>query len=422
MNKIVYPSKVIDSKIKIPPSKSLAHRAIICASLASGVSIINNVDFSDDIVATINNMRSLGAKIDIDDDILTIVGSELTVLNNNVIDANESGSTLRFLIPLFSLFDQKIKFIGSKRLLERPLNVYEEIYKKQGLIFNKQNDCLITDGKLKAGTYEVKGNISSQFISGLLFTLPLLDNDSKIVITDLFESKSYVELTIDILKKFNVDIILNEDNTIDIKGGQHYQATNYTVEGDYSQIAFFAVLGCINNGLITTGMNTNSIQGDREVIDIIKAMNGVVSETLNGYIFKKSELTGTTIDLKNCPDLGPALMVLAALSKGTTKIINAGRLRIKESDRIKAMETELRKLNVDISSDYETVTINSSNIKVLNNEIDGHNDHRIVMAMSILATIADQPLKINGANAINKSYPDFFKDLSNLNVKVEEYE
>jgi 3-phosphoshikimate 1-carboxyvinyltransferase len=358
----VYPSTVIDNKIKIPPSKSLAHRAIICACLAEGVSVIDNVDFSEDIKATIAGMRKFGAKIDINKDVLTISGNKSKLLQDNVIDANESGSTLRFLIPIFSIFNTKIKFIGSKRLLERPLDVYQEIYTSQGLIFNKGEDCLITQGKLKADNYKVKGNVSSQFISGLLFILPLLENDSKITITDVFESKSYVKLTIDILKKFNIKVTLNDDNTIDIKGNQHYNATNYTVEGDFSQLAFYAVLGCINNGVTAIGMNTESLQGDREVIAIIKSMNAKVTTKVDGYKFEASDLIGTTIDLKNCPDLGPVLMVLASLAKGSTKIINAGRLRIKESDRIEAMETELRKLNVDISSDNDTVIINPSNI------------------------------------------------------------
>jgi 3-phosphoshikimate 1-carboxyvinyltransferase len=422
MKATVFPSTVIDNKIKIPPSKSLAHRAIICACLADGVSVIDNVDFSEDIKATIAGMRKFGAKIDINNDVLTISGNKLELLQDNIIDANESGSTLRFFIPIFSLFDQEIKFVGSKRLLERPLDVYEEIYLRQGLVFNKSEDCLITNGKLKADNYTVKGNISSQFISGLLFVLPLLENDSKILITDVFESKSYVKLTVDILRKFNIEVTLNEDNTIDIKGNQHYCATNYTVEGDFSQLAFYAVLGCINNGVTAIGMNTKSLQGDREVINIIKSMNAKVTTNFDGYKFEESNLIGTTIDLKNCPDLGPVLMVLASLAKGSTKIINAGRLRIKESDRIEAMETELRKLNVDISSDNDTITINPGSIKVLDSNISGHNDHRIVMAMSVLATIADKALVISDAEAINKSYPGFFRDLASIKVRVEDYE
>ena len=422
MKATVFPSAVTDSRLRIPPSKSLAHRAIICASLADGVSVVDNVDFSEDIKATIANMVKLGADIETDGDRLTIRGSRLEGLRDRVIDSNESGSTLRFMIPIFSLFGEEVKFIGSGRLMERPLNVYEKIYREQGLFFEQNRDGLITRGRLEAGTYEVEGNISSQFISGLLFTLPLLEADSLIVIRNEFESKSYVELTIDILKKFGIEVELNDDNTIRVKGGQKYLPADYTVEGDFSQLAFYAVLGSINSRLTVCGMNTGSLQGDREVIGIVRSMNAEVTETEDGYIFGKSELRGTVIDLANCPDLGPVLMVLAAFASGTTTIINAGRLRIKESDRIAAMETELRKMNVDISSDGGTVTIRESEVRVLDPNVDSHNDHRIVMAMSVLATVADREIVIDGAEAINKSYPGFFRDLRGLDVKVEDYE
>lgn len=415
----IYPSKVF-GEVKLPPSKSMAHRAIICASLASRKSYIRNIDYSDDIVATIEGMRKLGANIIERENILEIEGvKNFSEIKEGVINCNESGSTLRFFIPIFSLTNKKIEFRGKNRLLKRPQHIYEKIFKKQGLYYYQDEDKIEIEGKLKAGKYEINGNISSQFISGLLFTLPLLDGDSIIKIVPPFESKSYIDLTIDMLKTFGVKVEFIDELTISIKGNQKYISTDYSVEGDFSQLGFFAVLGALNNTITCRGVKIDSKQGDREIIDIIKKSGIEVEELEDGYRFFKGLPQGTNINLENCPDLGPILTVLSALGKGSFKIYNAGRLRLKESDRIEAMESELKKLGVKISSDENNIYIEGNQKYISCGEVFGHKDHRIVMSLSILATLLDKPLIIEGAEAINKSYPKFFEELENLGVKIE---
>ena len=421
---VIYPGKC-SGEIKIPPSKSMAHRAIICASLASGTSHIGNIAFSEDIKATIACMKQLGAEITADGDTLTIngIGSlaalQRNVGNHTVIDCNESGSTLRFLIPVFALSDKHCIFTGKGRLMQRPQDVYEEIFAAQNKELKIYEDKLETFETLSAGIFEVRGNVSSQFISGLLFTLPLLENDSIIKIIPPFESKSYVNLTLDLLNKFGIETVWLNENALLVKGGQTYKAHDYTVEGDYSQLAFFGVLAAINNDLTITGLNPASRQGDSAIIDILADFGAEIKATGNGYEIKHQPLNAHEINLENCPDLGPVLTVLAAMANGTTVIKNAGRLRIKESDRILAMETELKKAGVDISSTFDTVTIKGGVNKKQAYTFESHNDHRIVMSMAVLATVLDKPTTINNANAINKSYPNFFEDLAKLNIKVE---
>ena len=266
----IYPSKC-SGEIKIPSSKSMGHRAIICASLANGKSIISNLDYSDDILATIDGMRKLGANIQCEKDRLIIEGIEnFDSLKDKIIDCNESGSTLRFFIPIFSLTGDKISFTGRNRLLKRPQKIYEEIFKEQNLYYFQDEDKIEIKGKLKAKEYFIDGNISSQFISGLLFTLPLLEENSIININPPFESASYIDLTMEVLKEFGITINKVTPLRFEIQGGQKYIAKDYKVEGDFSQLAFFAVLGALNNDLKCIGVKHNSKQGDKAIIDILK--------------------------------------------------------------------------------------------------------------------------------------------------------
>lgn len=415
----IYPSKC-SGKVNLPPSKSMAHRSIICASLAQGKSKLENIAYSDDIIATIEGMKKLGAKISKEKDSLIVEGiKNFSQLTNSIIDCNESGSTLRFFIPIFSLTDKKIEFRGKNRLLQRPQKIYEEIFKKQNLFYYQDNNKIEIDGKLKSGEYIINGNISSQFISGLLFTLPLLTEDSIIKIIPPFESKSYIDLTIDMLKKFGIEVLFLDDLTLTIKGNQKYIATDYKVEGDFSQLGFFAVLGAINNDLTCEGLDINSKQGDREIIEILKNCGIKIEELENGYKIFRGLPKAYNINLENCPDLGPILTVLSAYGDGEFKIYNAQRLRYKESDRIEAMENELKKLGVQISSDESNIYIKGNSKYISCNEVFGHKDHRIVMSLAIFATLLDSPLIIEGAEAISKSYPNFFEDLKNLNIKIE---
>lgn len=418
MNIKIYPSKVSGS-IKIPPSKSMAHRAIICASLSDGISKISNVDFSEDILTTIEGMQKLGAKIEISKNSLIIKGiTGFKKIEDNIINCNESGSSLRFFIPIFSMLDQEIIFLGKNRLMDRPQEIYKEIFLNQNLKFIQEDKKIKINGKLKPNIYEIKGDISSQFISGLMFILPILNKDSIIKIIPPFESISYVKLTIDMLKKFGIDIIFLDEYRIKIKGNQKYKPTNYSIEGDYSQLGFFAVLGAINNDITCLNLDIKSNQGDKQIIDILKDAGVKIDILENGYKFYKSKLNSIEVDLKNCPDLGPILMVLGCFIENF-KITNAGRLRYKESDRIMAMEMELKKLGVEISSTENEIFIYGKKDFKINNLLYSHKDHRIAMSLSILATVLEKEIIISEAECINKSYPNFYEDLEKLGVKIE---
>lgn len=416
----VTPSNVSGS-VSIPSSKSISHRAIICASLAKGTSTISNITYSKDIDATISCMRAFGAHIETSESSCVVTGTELFSQEGNITcDCCESGSTLRFLIPVGACTNGHVTYLGKGRLLSRPMKIYETIFKEQGLLFNQSEESIQIEGHLKPQTYQIDGNISSQFISGLLFVLPLLKEDSVIEILPPYESKSYVDLTLDMLKNFGVHIEQKDEFTYFIPGNQEYKAHDVIVEGDYSQMAFFGVLSALNQTITCTNMNLESHQGDKAILDQLKNA-GCTIEVDNGISVQSTKCIGQTIDLANCPDLGPILCVLASYSKGTTHIINAQRLRMKESDRIEAMESELKKWNVDITSTQDSITIVGKEEYRMDSMpmIFGHNDHRIVMAMTVFGLCANTPCIIDDAQAITKSYPTFFEDIQSLGGKVE---
>lgn len=414
--KVTIQPSISHGSVKIPPSKSMAHRAIICAALANGKSTISNIDYSVDIQTTIDCMRKLGANIICHEDSVEIQGiQDFNHLIDNHIECNESGSTLRFLIPIFSLTNQKVIFTGKNRLLKRPQKVYEDLFKENNLYFNQTEEYIEIHGKLCAKEYTLKGNVSSQFISGLLFTLPLLEKDSKIHILPPFESKSYIDLTIQMLEKFNVHIEWLDEYTLFIKGNQKYVAHDEIVEGDFSQFAFFAVLGAINHDLEIKGMDPNSLQGDKQILDILSDFGCEIIHEHSVYKIKQTNLKAHPIDLKNCPDLGPILCTLAMFADGITHITNASRLRLKESDRIEAMVSECKKMGCEIEVINDELIIHGGYIKP-NIELDGWRDHRIVMACAIALTKLGGT--IHGCEAITKSYPSFFEDLKSVGIEV----
>lgn len=420
MKAIITPSLSKDMEFHIPPSKSMAHRAIICASLADGTSYLSNVDYSVDIQTTIEGMRKLGASIVQEKNCLTITGiRDFNCVKTDRVECNESGSTLRFLIPLFSMSEKPIRFTGKNRLLKRPQKVYEDLFLSWGNKYIQNEEFIEIEGSVKPGEIVLPGNVSSQFISGLLFVLPLCKKDSTLKVLPPFESKSYVCLTMQMMEKFGVSSYFIDDYTIKIPGNQCYHSANVTVEADYSQFAFFAALGCLNNSVSCIGMNLDSLQGDRVILDVVARMNGKALPLSQGWRIEKSQLKGTEIDLSDCPDLGPILMVLGSLAKGKTQIIHAQRLRMKESDRIAAMEEELRKLNVEIESTEDTVTITGCEIWPGGITLCAHQDHRIAMALAIGASVANNKIVIDQAECVEKSYPAFFEDLKRLGVQVE---
>ena len=418
MKAIFKPSKLTGNSIKIPPSKSLAHRALICAALCDGTSRIENIDYSVDVLATCSAMETLGANITKGKDYVVVEGiSSLKQKEKLTIDCQESGSTLRFLIPICSLCEKPVAFTGKGRLMQRPLSIYERLFEAWNVPLIRKNDSLVVQGKVQSGEIHLRADVSSQFISGLLFALPLLSEDSKLVMEGPFESKSYVDLTVQMMRLFGIEISFNQ-NEIYIKGNQRYKNTDVKVEADYSQLAFFASLGVLSDSITASGLDADSLQGDRAIVSIIEQMGALIQRKDDKIIFKPNKLKASEIDLADCPDLGPALMMLATFASGTTKIINAGRLRIKESDRIEAMETELRKCGAEIYSTEDTIWIKGKTNWKITEILYGHNDHRIVMALAIGIIASRQEAVIDGAEAISKSYPGFFDDLKQLGVDV----
>jgi 3-phosphoshikimate 1-carboxyvinyltransferase len=405
--------------VNVPSSKSLTHRAIIAASLASGTSHIKNINKSKDIEATIKAMRQLGASIIESNNELTIVGS-YPLLKENVIDCNESGSTIRFLIPLALLQEKEVTFVGHNKLVDRPQDVYLDIFKEKGIEYHIDSNThylpLRVKGPLKSGIYTLRGDVSSQFITGLLYTLPLLDGDSEIRITTKLESKSYIDLTIDVLKTFGVSV-LYKDNTYYVKGNQEYKACDYTVEGDFSQAAFWLASDMLGSTVKLSNMNPDSLQGDKEILDDISLIGGKVVYENNLYYVIKDDMKNVDIDVSNTPDLGPILTCLLTQARGKSTLYNAERLRIKECDRITCVKEELLKLGLDIEETNDSIIINGKK-DVNGGIVDSHNDHRLVMSFAILATISKNDVVITNANAITKSYPHFFDDFIKLGGNV----
>ena len=390
--------------MEAPPSKSMAHRLLICAGLSEGKSVVEGISSSEDMKATLDCLSSIGAKYEIDGNKITMTGADIrNIPEDAVFRCRESGSTLRFFIPICLLDGKTFTFTGSEKLLSRPLSVYKEIFEKQGIAFEASSDKIKVGGKLRSGTYKIKGNISSQFITGLLFVLPLMEEDSVIQLIPPVESLSYINLTIEALETFGVEIRWQDEKTLFIKGGQSYKATCAKVEGDYSNAAFFAALNVLGSEIEMTGLNPNSLQGDK------------VYEK-NFEILEK----GTpTINISDCPDLGPILFAVAAV-KGGGVFTGTRRLKIKESDRASAMAEELAKFGVAVTVHEDSVVIYPHDFHAPEEILNGHNDHRIVMSCAVLATLTGG--KIEGAEASRKSLPDFFERLSKLGFGVTLYD
>ena len=419
MNIIVHNSKC-KGEIVIPPSKSDMHRAIISASLSKGKSVIKNVSLSQDIEATINAFKALGASITFKDNTLFIEGIDFNNVKSSEIDCNESGSTLRFLIPILSVLNKYFKLKGAKKLLSRPLSIYEEIFNDQNLKFNLNEDYLEIEGKIKPNEYIIDGDISSQFVSGLLFSLPLLDKDSIIKVKEPFESESYVNMTLRTLSKFGINIKRENKNEFYVYGNQEYKACNYNVEADFSQFSFYAVLGALNNDLVCKGLNFDSCQGDKVILDILTHF-GVKYEIENDEIkiYKCSELNGSFIDLKDCIDLGPIVMVLSLFSDSSVKIINTRRLIFKESNRVDAIVSNFIKLGANIDVNENEVIIHPSLLTAKEDFVlDSFNDHRVMMALVVLSSILNDYTIISDASCVKKSYVNFYKDMLSIGIEV----
>lgn len=407
-----------EAVIALPSSKSLSHRALICAALSEGTALLHHTAENKDTEATMRVMEHLGASFERKGTDIIVHGVKEPRYDGGTADCGESGSTLRFLIPLFSLGSDTVTFTGHGRLMERPQNVYADLYHERGLTFEKEGSFLRVKGPLHGGAYRVDGSVSSQFISGLLFALPLLKEDSVITVLEPYESKSYVGLTLDMLEKSGI-VIETEGNTYRIPGEQRYHLKEADIPGDDSQMAFFAAKGLLGNSPVEViHADHHSRQGDHVILSYIEKMGGRYEETEGGYRFYPSKLHGAEMDLADCPDLGPMLFAMAAVSEGTSHFVHAGRLRVKESDRIACMEEELKKLGCQMSSTRDEATVQGVPSIRKDVSLQGHNDHRIVMSLSILASLSDN-IVIDEAEAVNKSYPAFFEDLSKCGTEVE---
>ena len=421
MNITIKSSRTVGGNIAAPPSKSMAHRAVLCAALAKGTSHLHHLAFSKDISATLGAAGRLCARVTTGENDAVVEGLGRFLPVDAPVDCCESGSTLRFLIPLASLTGQEVTFTGRGRLMERPQSVYKTLYQQQGLRFEQGADRLTVEGALTPGEYELAGNVSSQFISGLLFALPLLDGDSTLHLIPPVESRSYIDMTRAVQAAFGVTSRWLDGNTLALPGRQHYHPCDHAVEGDYSQAAFPAVLGAVCGGVTVTGLRPDTLQGDAVILDLLHRCGAQFTRDGDAVIFAKAPLHGVDIDLADCPDLGPVLMVLGLLCEGTTVIRNAERLRLKESDRIAAMEAELRACGGVLESEGGTITVHgcAEHLHAPEGILHGHNDHRVVMSLAVLSAAAGLPLTVDDAEAIQKSWPNFFAAIRPLGVEVE---
>ena len=408
---------ILSGKIKAISSKSHAHRVLICAALSNEPTKISCNVLSKDITATVECLKNLGAGISINGDEILVTPKGFN--KKAEIDCGESGSTLRFLLPLVSALGIDTTINAHGRLPERPLSPLKEELEKKGVVFETDNEFpLHITGNLQSGEYELAGNVSSQFVSGLLFALPLLNGDSKVKLIPPIESKSYIDITVDTLRDFGVEIE-EAENTYIIKGNQKYiSPREITIDGDWSNSAFFLCAGALSkDGVTVSGLNINSTQGDKKILDILKRMGASV-EVNDEITVKKNKLMGTMVNGGDIPDLVPIVSVMGAMcDKGVTHIVNASRLRLKESDRIATTEALLTKSGAAVSETDDGLVIWGEN-NLIGGRVDGANDHRIVMSAAILSCLCALPVDIVGAEAVEKSYPHFFEDFNRLGGKA----
>ena len=388
----------LKGQVTAPPSKSMSHRLLICAGLSEGESEIKNIAFSEDVLATIDCLEAMGAEIKISGDSVTVKGT--LPKKEATYHCRESGSTLRFFIPLAMLGEGTSLFKGYGRLMERPMQVYENIASERGIPYEKDSEGISVGSGLASGRYVLPGNVSSQFVSGLLFALPLCQGDSEIELTDNIESRSYIDMTIEALSLFGVNAQWKNETTLYIKGNQSYKSVRLTVEGDYSNAAFLDAFNFIGGEVEVTGLCESSLQGDR----IYKEYFSLLRQ-------------GTpTLDIKNCPDLAPIIMTLAAANNGC-RLINTQRLKIKESDRGAVMAQELSEFGADIKVSDNEIVIDKATLYRPKDDLYCHNDHRVVMSLAVLSSLYGG--RLMGAEAVKKSFPDFFDKVKALGMEVE---
>ena len=385
--------------VAAPPSKSMAHRLLICAALAPGESVIRGVDPSQDILATADCLAALGASLSREGRTVRVRGCDPCRSAPAVLRCRESGSTLRFMIPLCLLSGSPMLLEGSETLLSRPLSVYEDLSRTEGFTLSRESGSLRVRGRLRPGTYAVPGNISSQFITGLLFALPLLPEESVIRLIPPVESRSYLDLTLQALADAGVRIGCPDEYTLAVPGNAVFRTRDTEVEGDYSNAAFFEALNCAGGSVTVTGLRADSLQGDRVYREYLSRLRAGPAE----------------LDLADCPDLAPVLFASAALCHGAV-FTGTRRLRFKESDRGAAMAMEMAKFGIALRTEENRIAVPDGEIHAPSAPLDSHNDHRIAMALSLLCTRTGG--EILGAEAVRKSFPDYWDRLRSVGVSV----
>lgn len=425
----IYPAK-LQGTVQAPSSKSMGHREIICAGLAAGTSIVDNISMSKDIEATMRCLKALDVAVDEIPSMLPgrkalqITGTGRPAAAAASVDCGESGSTLRFFIPLGATLNCPLTFMGHGKLVSRPLQAYYDIFDEQLIQYFTDGGHLplTVNGRLRPGIFKLPGNVSSQFVSGLLFALPLLDGDSVIEITSPLESAAYVDMTLQCLAKYGVSVT-NENGAYRrylVPGKQRYRAQNSRVEGDWSQAAFWLAGGSLGREVVCGGVDFASLQGDKAVVEILERMGANIACGENAVTVSGGVTQATVIDAANCPDIIPVLTAVAAVSEGITKIINAARLRIKECDRLAAMTSELSKMGAQIVEEDEGLTVYGQPDGLIGGvDVDAWNDHRIAMSLAIAAQRCRLPIVLHGAGSVSKSYPTFWTDYCALGGKIE---
>lgn len=427
MNIRITPTRLHGSVV-VPSSKSIGHRELICAALAQGESVVENISVSQDIEATCRLLQAFGASIEEIPSAyegrtayrvkggLTKQGEALTV------DCGESGSTLRFLIPIGLYSGNAVVYTGRGQLVKRPLEPYYRIFDEHGVSYKPTEGGLplTVEGCLQPGRYALAGDVSSQFFTGLLVMLPLLDGDSVLESTTPLESLSYVTMTLDCMARHGVDVQWDGGRLFHIPGNQRYMAGTYAVEGDYSQAAFWLVAGTLGHSVECLGLRHSSSQGDEVIVSILQRMGAVIGQT-DSIAAHPAQLTGQVIDVEDCPDLVPILAVAASCGQGTTHIIHGARVRLKECDRLHAIATELNKIGGCVEEEPDGLIIRGVGV-LTGGRVSGWNDHRIAMALAIASQRCSGELIIEGAECVRKSYPDFWQDFAKLGgiYRVEE--
>ena len=397
MNVLIRPC-TLKGSVTPPPSKSMAHRLIIAASLGSGESRVENVAFSKDIEATLRCMEALGCRYERQGSTLTLHGrcAQVPAAEFPHMDCGESGSTLRFLIPIALAMAGGASFTGHGRLMERPQKPYFDLFDEKGIYHELKDGVLTARGQLTPGEYRLAGNVSSQFFTGLLYALSLLDGPSTVVSTTALESADYIEMTIAAMEKAGVTVEKLDALTFRVTPAP-YRPFTAAVEADWSQAGFWYAAAFLDHAVTPTGLNPDSAQGDKVVFQ---------------HYWRLAKPGDVEIDLSDCPDLLPPLAVMAAVRSGKTNFTGAARLRIKESDRLATVAALLYNLGIDVQERPDGLTVTGGHLT--GGTVEGANDHRIVMAAAIAATRADGPVTITDAQAVSKSYPDFFDVFKSL--------